>query len=155
MVRVYGDGRVVVHQPAYMRKSGVFEMWLSKTELDALLLEVTPVLLAFDEPAVRTMKQESEALLRLQAEAAGEPSVFVVTDAEISLFYLDVESYRPAGASTTADALPAFVRQWRGLRYDAERHEGVGPIQDLKRAEDRVRALCDREELAWVAAAAP
>lgn len=154
LVRIYGDGRVVVHQPAYMKRRGVYEMWLPKPELEALLLELTPVLLAFDEKEVATRKEEAKARLRSLAGERGGPTLFYIADAEVSVFHLGVDSYRPAGAGS-AVKLSSMERVWRGLRYDAERYPEVAPIQALMRAETALRALAEHDDLLWVAPVEP
>ena len=147
LVRVYGDGRVEVYFAAYMKRAGRYELRLSAAELETLLLELTPVLLAFDEAEVETQRRGAEAVLRAEAVERGGPSLFHVTDAETSVFHLNVDSYRPPGSPGLTISKPALDRTWRGLRYDAERYSDLGPVQSLFEVESTLRALAEREEL--------
>jgi hypothetical protein len=40
-IKVYGDGRVVIYFPEYMKKSGTYEIYLDETEIQALLQRLT------------------------------------------------------------------------------------------------------------------
>ena len=40
LLRVYGDGRVHVHFPAYMKRAGDYELLLNQVELDELLRQL-------------------------------------------------------------------------------------------------------------------
>lgn len=41
LLRIYGDGRVHVHRPEYLKQSGDYQMYLSAEELQTLCLEMT------------------------------------------------------------------------------------------------------------------
>ncbi len=150
LVRVFGDGRVVAYFAAYMNRAGQYEMRLPPDELEALLLQLTPVLLAFDEEQVKRDRQAAEELLRAAALAAEEPTLFYVADAEYSSFHLNIEGYRPGGELGLTISKPELDRTWRGLRFDAERYPELGAIQDLWQVEQTLRALTERDGLVRV-----
>lgn len=65
LVRIYGDGRVLVHRPSYMKDSGDFEFELSQDELQALCQEfVRHRIMSFSE-------QNARAEMRAQQIAGG------------------------------------------------------------------------------------
>ena len=53
-LRVFGNGRVSVHRPVYMKKSGDFEMQLSDAELVSLMRDLSNNgIMVFDEKKVK------------------------------------------------------------------------------------------------------
>jgi hypothetical protein len=60
LVRVYGDGRVVLHRAAYMKRAGHYELQLDDRELGALLAELAGALQAFDPDEVADTVRAAE-----------------------------------------------------------------------------------------------
>lgn len=147
LVRVYGDGRVVVFHPFYMKQAGQYEMTLSRAELEDLVLQLTPALANFDPKDVKQQKKASDDLLLASASETNEVTVFVDSDAEISVFSVNVDAYLPAGTTGQLLVAPDLERSWRGLRFDARDYVGIEPIQRLMSAESAIRALTTRDEL--------
>jgi len=150
LVRIYGDGRVVVFHPAYMKQAGQYEMTLSRDELEDLVLQLTPVLVNFDPKDVKQQKKALDDLLLASASGWDEITYFQDSDAEISVFRVNVDAYLPAGTSDKQVIAADLERSWRGLRFDARDYAGIEPIQALMRAEDTLRALASRKELVRV-----
>jgi len=150
LVRIYGDGRVVVFHPAYMKQAGQYEMTLSRAELEDLVLQLTPALVNFDPKYVKQQKKALDDLLLASASGWDEITFFQESDAEISVFRVNVDAYLPAGTTAEQVIAPDLERSWRGLRFDARDYTGIEPIQALMRAEDTLRALISRDELVRV-----
>ena len=53
------------------------------------------------------------------------------SDAEISVFQLNIETYKPAEPLGQEISKPELNRAWRGLRYDARDYPGIEEIQAL------------------------
>ena len=147
LVRIYGDGRVAVFFASYMKRAGQYEMLISSDELEALLLQLTPVLLNFDEEDVRSQKQAADDLLWAATSEWEDMTLIHDADAEVSIFNLNIEAYWPNGPLGQMISKPTLSRSWHGLRFDARDYIGIEPIQALMHAENTLRAFIERVEL--------
>ena len=150
LIRVYGDGRVVVFHASYMKQAGQYEMLMPPGELEALLLQLTPVLLNFDVANVRSQKRAEDGLLWAAASELSDVIVFHDSDAEVSVFNLNIDTYWPNGPQGQMLSRPMLNRSWHGLRFDARDYPGIEPIQALMQAENTLRGLTQRQELVRV-----
>jgi hypothetical protein len=147
-LRIFGDGRVLVHYASPLRRAGDYQLRLNATELDALLSSlVDNGLVEFDQDAVAIEKEDADEEAAREARARGEtPSLFYVADETISLFELNLSGYRAPGASLTVDEIHRQIR-WRGLRTDSERYPQIQRIQRLRAAELTLQSLLVRGDL--------
>lgn len=146
-LKIFGDGRMVTHYPAYMKRAGDYEQRLAPTELDALVQSLAGKgVLDFDPAAARTAERSGVAAARARALAAGQPvAVFEAVDAATTVIEVAVERYRPSTPGGRAAGQRETRRAvWMGLRYDAERHPDVTALRDLAAAEQELRALRER-----------
>jgi len=150
LLRIYGDGRVVVFHPSYMKETGQYEMMISRNELEDLLQQLTPTMLGLNPKDVKKKKKESDDLLRVSASAWNDVTLFHDSDAEISVFQVNIESYQPNKKDGQKLSKPNLERSWRGLRLDARDYIGIDAIQDLMQAENALRAVARRSELVRV-----
>jgi hypothetical protein len=150
LLRIYGDGTVVVYRPSYMKQAGRFEMLLGAAELDALMLELASALLPFDPAATR---DEIRALEDLVWNAADDPEdlvIFQVADAEVSQFELNIQSFSRSGIQGLVAVQQPVKRQWRGLRYDVQNYPELEGLKLLLRAENMLRGLASNPNLVQV-----
>jgi hypothetical protein len=150
LIRIYGDGRVVVFHAAYMKQAGQYEMMMSRTELEALLLQLTPVLMDFNNEDVQSQKKAADELLWAAATDPEDLVLFHDSDADISVFHMNIDAYLPGGAQGITISKPKLDRSWRGLRFDSRDYLGIESIQDLMQAELSLRELTKRDELVLV-----
>ena len=151
LIRIFGDGRVLIHYPIYTPKAGRYELWLQPTELEQLLLSLLDKGVAtFDSETVRNLKVAKDSQLRNAAVGAGTPELFIVSCDSTSVFKLQLTSYQEAGSKLMVSAVDQTI-SWMGLGSDAERYPAVKPIQNLRAAELELRALLERDNLARVA----
>ena len=148
LIRIYGDGRVVVHHADYTPRAGEYQLQLRSEELESLLLSLLANGVATFEPAA--VKRSKVAKLRLDWEAAvaadEPPELFMVADESTSIFELHIAGYRPAGAVLTQSEIHRTIT-WTGLATDATRFPEVEAIQRLRTAELELRALLERDSL--------
>ncbi len=147
-VRVYGDGRVVVHYPFYMKKAGDYSLRLSEPEMQELVLSMVGLgLVEFDAGTARRAKHAAELAARERARRVGEPGLLVVSDDETTVMVLRLERYAPAGEERATYVDLAKEISWFGLRSDVERHPGVDVLGRLYEAERQLAAFAEREDL--------
>ncbi len=130
-ITVFGDGRVLIHTPRYMKGAGDREVVLSRRELDALvrdlandgILDLTQADLSPSEEAVGGGGQVSSA----------SPPAYVshASTAEITL-----RAQRPGARRSTYQRLRVHALD-RRLRTDPSSQ----PLGAFARAEQRLRAL--------------
>jgi hypothetical protein len=147
-VTVHGDGRVLVHFPAYMKRGGDYELRLDEQEMrDLLLLLVEHGVLGFDETAARDAKRAVAVARRAAAPSGG--AVRVASDTSWTVFEVALERYRPA-ASRAAPAATRKTIAWPDPRTDAALYPSIAAIRDLAAAEQALRALMERPDLTKV-----
>ncbi len=132
--RVYGDGRVLVHYPPYMKKAGDYEMRLDDAELIELVrnLSVNGVL-DFDEKTVKEKLRADEN----KSKARGQ--FYEISDAVETVIDVRLDEYQK---NTTQKKVKNFTKQfrWKNLEQDAVRHKGRPEITQANKA---VRTLDD------------
>lgn len=148
-VRVFGDGRVLVHKADYLKNPGTWETWLGSDELDQLLATVTPTLYDFDE---REVKNEVQVVLSRpeEAESGSVTPLFAQPGAPISFMSLDVESFSRANGLQEVVVSEPIQVAWKGLSVEAKRYSEVTALAQLKAVEDTIRALAARDDLVAV-----
>ncbi len=148
LIRVFGDGRVLVHYPVYTPRAGEYELWLQTTELEDLLLSLMAKGVATFEPlAAKRSKQLEELSLQEAVLDAGEtPELFMVADDSTSVFELHLQDYQVVGAATTSGEVNRTI-SWLGLGTDARRYPQLASIQQLRNAELEIKALLERDDL--------
>lgn len=151
---VYGDGRVVVYQPFYMKRSGRYEMQLSDQALNDLLGEIAAALIDFDAREVSQLKRETVDLEFAAAEDWRDLRMVHHADADTSVFRLALDAWRPPGAQSWA-ALDPLERKWTALRFDAREYPDIEVLQAMDQAEKRLRALTRHDDLVRVGEAIP
>ena len=135
---VYGDGRVAVHYPRYMKRAGDYTLQLGPEELGGLMRSLASRrIIEFDEGTVRQRKAEA---------AQSRAELFEVFDATTTEIELRLERYRPApGARELRNVHKRLA--WNGLRADARRYPEVAELAQLAAAHQELRALMERPDL--------
>ncbi len=148
LIRIFGDGRVLVHYPVYTPKAGEYELWLQPTELENLLLSLLAKGLATFEPETVESLKRSEERRRWEValDAKELPELFMVADDSTSVFELQLTGYQPAGTASSSGEVHRTI-SWTGLCTDAETYPEIESIQQLRAAELELRALLERDDL--------
>src|SRR5262245_8822303 len=135
-VRVYGDGRLEVHYPGYMKRAGEWTAQLSPSEVDGLVAALADDgVLDFDVAAVRHARRGAGVARRQAAALAGKPVTYEVTsDADTATIEVQLNTVHKKVV-------------WPGLRADARTYPEVAQIQRLAAAEHKLRAFMERGDL--------
>lgn len=145
-VRVYGNGRAVVHIPQYMKNGGDYTAQLTDAEMSSLMGTVAAdEVLQFDQAAVRQAKKDSLQLNR-GGGAAGDKVLFEVTDPSVTTIEVRVRPGGGGGAAAQATEVTKTI-SWIGLETDAQQFPDIGAIQKLSAAKNRLRAVMERPDL--------
>ena len=144
-VRVYGDGRVAVHFPAYMRRAGDYELRLPEPALRTLLASAFAALSSFDSTAVGSQ------VLALETAERNDGLIVDSSDEATTIIEVRFERYGPEGA---AGGIGGGVKRvaWTGLANDAGRFRDVAALQDMDGVRRQLLALTDHPDLEVVTA---
>lgn len=116
-LRVFGDGRVLVHHPAYMKKAGDFEMRLSDAELVRLLRDLSSNgIMDFDAKKVKEKIKVHEEKLKAKGQ------FYEVSDTLETMVNVKLDEYQK---DKKAKNIKSFSTQfkWKNLEQDAARHK--------------------------------
>jgi hypothetical protein len=142
LLRVYGDGRVHVHLPVYMKRAGDYELRLPPAELDELIRSLAQDgIIDFDPVAVAQGRQQAIAQQR-----ATEGTLSVISDATETVITVRLDEYQRGPAA--APILKLNKRfAWKNLQQDARRFPQSQAIQRAAAGQQRLRALLVRPDL--------
>lgn len=136
LLRVYGDGRVRVHRPVYMKNAGDFEMQLSPLELDDLLGSLAADgIVDFDAAAARRERQQGIAQ---QRDSTGV--LYEISDVTDTLITVRLEAYRSHPAAPLISNLHKQLR-WDNLEQDARRFSGNARLVRAAAGAQRLHTL--------------
>jgi hypothetical protein len=142
LLRVYGNGRVHVHFPVYMKKAGDYELFLNQAELNDLLRQLADDgILDFDPAAARQEKRQLESARRA---ATGE--FFYTSDSTDTVIKVRLNQYQRTPMSPRINNFnKQFV--WRDLKQDARRYPASGSITRAATATAALDTLCSHPGL--------
>jgi len=136
LLRVYGDGRVEVHRPVYMKNAGDFAMQLTPTELNVLLQSLaTDGIMDFDAATTRTERQQLDAQ---QRSLTGK--LYAVSDATDTVITVRLGAYRGSPAAPLLTNLQQQLR-WANLEQDARRFPAADRLTRAAAGAQRLHAL--------------
>ena len=142
LLRVYGNGRVQVHFPVYMKRAGDYEMQLSRARLNDLIRQLADDgILDFDPHAARLERQQLAA-----ARQAASGELFHISDASDTHINVRLTHYQRNLASPRING---FVKQfhWRNLDQDARHYPESSRLSRAAGAATVLRNLCEHPAL--------
>jgi hypothetical protein len=138
LLRIYGNGRVHAHFPAYMNKAGDYEYQLSRSELNALLRSLSQDgVIDFDHAAVKAERKQ----LKDQQRATGE--LHYISDTTETIIDIRLDEYqRHPGARRIRNLNKRF--EWDNLQHDKKRFPQSNAIKGAAAGAKRIHTLLDR-----------
>ena len=142
LLRIYGDGRVHVHIPAYMKKAGDYEIKLSSNELNAVVLSLSrDGVIDFDSNSTRENLRSLNQQRRL---ATG--TLWEVSDVTETVIQVNLDRYQRDPASTPITGLKKRFA-WKSLQMDAKRYPESTAIQGAAASARRLHEIIQRPDL--------
>lgn len=142
LIRVYGDGRVVVHYPAYSPKAGDYETTLSTGEMAKLLnMVVNNGLIGFNR---RDFMAKRNQVKRTKERATG--IAHAISEIDETLIKVHLDEYQ----SEPNKAIERNVQKkisWDNLAFDMKFYPEVSELRKLAEAEKMLRAILERDDL--------
>ena len=150
LLRIYGDGRVLVHFPVYMRRAGDYGLRLDSTELDGLLQTfVQGGLVDFSVERVREEIRQVRGARRRDALETGGPAALTTRSDDV-VVSIDVRLERYTDADGAVRQNVETRASWSGLQFDAAEFPGVASLQSLATIERQLIGLTNHPDLARV-----
>lgn len=143
-VEVYGDGRVVVRYPAYMKQAGVYTTQIAPEDVAALVDEAVGAgIVGFDRAATAAAVQQAETARSAAQKRSGKPVILSdVSDPPTTV----IEATLLPEPGKRSSKVVASAR-WNGLARDAERYPEIGTLRELANVEKQLRGLMQRSDL--------
>jgi hypothetical protein len=140
-LRVYADGRVLIHQPEYRTDAGDWELRLSPQELDELLRQLVAAGVAqFDAAAVQAEKHR-QIVARSQQ---GPRRVFVVADGPVIRLAVDLGGMQDARGRSLGAAQRSL--RWANVQHEAKWYPEVAALRGLAHADRLLAELSERAD---------
>ena len=138
-VRIYGNGRVVVHRPLYKSSPGDFELQLSNDELDELLRSFEAC--GWFEATSQSIKMLQNSAREERLKAAGStPAWFDIGTTEIALH---LEEYAASGNPDEGNQLARSILAEK-LEMFAEDYPEAREFGELYKCIVRLETFLDR-----------
>ena len=139
LIRVFGDGEVLVHYPKYMKLAGDYQLFLNPGELRKLLLTVSGVI-GFDAKLAAQARREEKRARFDDTGIVTERSDEVLERIEIQL-----DGFQDSAASSMRVVNERV--EWRDIGPDAREFPGLPGMKGLGGARNALRALLDHPDL--------
>lgn len=141
LLRIYGNGRVAVHFPVYMKRAGDYELQLSRQELIALLRSLAQDgILDFDHRASRDHKKQLETEQRTSTGMMHH-----ISDSAETIIDIQLDEYQRApGTPRIVNLKKRFA--WKNLEHDAKRFPQSTAIQRAAAGAQRLHSLLERPD---------
>lgn len=145
LMRIYGNGRVHVHYPAYMKKAGDYELTITKKELKILIRELANNgIIDFDRQKVKQHRDNLET-----EERNKKQELFYYSDDSHTVIEVRLNEYQKL--PTTAKINNVYKQfSWPNLKQDARRFPGSQEITGASNAADRLEELKNSRDLVKV-----
>jgi len=140
-LQVFGNGRVLVHYPVYMKKAGDYEMQLADQELAALLDELSrDGVIDFDETKVKQAVSEEQKLARAKGE------FYAVSDAVETVIVIRLDEYQKNSSSPKIKKLKKDFR-WKNIEQDAVHYRNNKAILKANNSVAKIKGLMNDQRL--------
>ena len=142
LVRVYSDGKVLVHYPIYMKKAGDYQFFLTTGELRRLLIATSEI---FDfDPQLAAEARRKERRTR----AVNEGIETYRSDKTLEQIQVRLDGYQ-AHSGATQLAIDKHV-QWRDIKADSKEFPGIPGMKGLGMARLTILDLLEHPRLQQV-----
>lgn len=147
LLRIYGDGRTLVHLPASSRRGGDFSFQLSHGEFTDLLVSLSDKGVMTVQPDDISTKIK-EALEERAQSKSGSAVRRMIMDDVTTVIEIHLEGYAAAASQAPPETNFHSAFSWYALQQSAKEFEEVVELQQLAAAEQELLRLATREDAA-------
>lgn len=147
LLRIYGDGTVIVHQKAYMKNAGDYQLKLSEKELEELLGEILKGgLMDFNKQAI--VKQKQEILKKRHEEARKKNKPMAISHiADAAVTNLDVTVQFFGGKAKTPGRKKVKKISWYAVKHDMQQFPEIKILKNLDKVTQKLLELTKDKRL--------
>lgn len=150
LLRIYGDGRVLVHRNQYAVDGGDYEMYLSQGELTTLLQTLYDNgVLTYDADGVAKQRRAAKTE-EVNRARSGQGALNAVSDVEISVVRVNLSAFQASGARQAVEDYNKEVRAV-DLQREAAAYPEIQELSGVASVESRLRELVVHSGLQKVA----
>jgi len=139
--QVFGNGRVLVHYPVYMKMAGEYEMQFTDQELAVLIGDLAKDgVIDFDETKVK----QAVSVEKRAARAKGE--LYAVSDAVETVIVIQLDEYQKNSSSPKIKKLKKDFR-WKNIEQDAAHYRNNIAILKANDSVTKIKGLMNDQRL--------
>ena len=142
LLRIYGDGRVLVHYPAYMKRAGDYEMRLTDANLQQLLLSLEQKNI-FNLSSARVTQLKQQAAVRRFEQTK---KLTKRSDSIHSIVNIKLGTYIPATTGVTQTNFAQRV-SLKNLKWNTKIYPEVAELRSAADAEVELSKFLNHPEL--------
>lgn len=127
-LKIFGNGLVQVHYPAYMKKAGDYEMQFDDAELIALIRSLSANgIMDFDDKKIKEKIVQNKKALKAKGE------YYAVSDAVESIIDIKLDEYQKNNRS---QKIQNFKKQfkWENIEHDAARYKNESALSKANKS---------------------
>ncbi len=129
-VRIYGDGRVLVHYPKYMKKAGDYSLMLVDTEMKKIIKHISDY--GFVTIKYKDIKKLKKAKDEKSRQTSGKSaSLYIAMDQDTIQFYYNLKKNNTSKIAGKADESIINQIYYPGLKQDRTKYPDIKEIQGL------------------------
>lgn len=148
-IRIYGDGKALIHYSKVYKKAGSYRLKLTNSEMQEIMQLVSDNgILNFDKQTVLRSKQEADINVSAKKKASSQPQVTSITmDQDITQIYYNVQESSSANGTTLGKTSKSKKINYLGLRGDTQKYPNISAIQGLSQVDSWFKGLTNRPDL--------
>lgn len=134
-LKIYGNGRVLVHNPVYMKSAGDYEMQLNETELMNLVSAMSgDGLMDFDKKKIKQKMRADLAAMKKNGQ------LFAISDGVENIVDIRLDEYQK---NKSSQKVKGFYKQikWKNIEHDAARFKQNEKLVKATRSISRLKTL--------------
>lgn len=143
-LRIYGDGRLHVHFPPGMKRSGNYHMQLGDTQMADILISLSDKgLMTFDEREARQAIREAKEQRSRAPRAKGQVLPKHRAEGTRTTITINLSQFKARGADQPTVSGFSHSISWHGTRSDAQNFPEIEEIANLFVAQQELLGLCN------------
>ena len=141
-LQIFGNGKVMVHFPVYMKKAGDYEMQLSQEQLHQLLRLIEERnLFQFDRRSVLLLKQDVDNRVDIKSKNLNVRSEHVHTNIQVNL-----EFYSSPEKGIVQSQLKKRI-SWTNLKWEAQQYPNITALVNAAIIEEKLQQIINHPGL--------
>ena len=143
LLRIFGDGRVVVHYPVTMKLAGDYEMNLTDGQIQKLLISLEQNSLMTFNAGTLIAKVKAE---KTRLATTTSNTLSLRSDTTNTIINIHLEKYIPGATSIAKNNFSQSI-VWANLSLQAKKYSAIPELAGIAQAESILRAYLKNKSL--------